>query len=64
MDSIFAVADTENRAICVPGISSAKPFSALMVDTMPDLNFESAGTQCFPRYRYEQVNEKQGVVIR
>ena len=63
MDSIFAAADTENRAICVPGISSAKPFSALMVDTMPDLNFESAGTQCFPRYRYEQVNEKQGVLF-
>ena len=59
MDSIFPAADTENRAICVPGISSAKPFSVLMVDTMPDLNFQSAGTQCFPRYRYEQANDKQ-----
>ena len=59
IDSIFSEADTENRVICVPGIGSAKPFSALMVETMPDLNFESAGTQCFPRYRYEQANEKQ-----
>ncbi len=59
MDSIFPEADTENRTICVPGIGSKKPFSVLMVDTMPDLNFQSAGTQCFPRYRYEQVNENQ-----
>ena len=59
IDSIFPIADTENRAICVPGIGSTKPFSVFMVDIIPDLNFESAGTQCFPRYRYEQVNEKQ-----
>ena len=52
MDSIFPTPDRENRAICVPGISSTKPFSALVVDTIPDLNFESAGAQCFPRYRY------------
>ena len=38
MDSIFPAADTENLAICVPGIGSTKPFSALVVDTMPDLN--------------------------
>ncbi len=25
------------RAICVPGVGSTKPFSALIVDTMPDL---------------------------
>lgn len=60
MDSIFPAINAENRVICVPGVGSAKPFSALVVNTMPDLNFESAGAQCFPRYRYEQVNEKQG----
>ncbi|MDE0099993.1 MAG: N-6 DNA methylase, partial [Truepera sp.] len=47
MDRIFPAADSENRAICV----SAKPFSTLIVDTMPDLHFAAAG-QCFPRYRY------------
>ena len=51
MDSIFPAADSENRAICVPGVGSTKPFSALVVDTMPDLHFVAFG-QCFPRYRY------------
>ena len=41
-----------NRAICVPGVGSTKPFSAVVVDTMPDLELISKG-QCFPRYRYE-----------
>ena len=43
----------KNRAICVPGVGATKGFSALMVDTMPDLEFVSKG-QCFPRYRYER----------
>ena len=50
-DSIFPADDSENRAICVPGVGSTKPFSALMVDCMPDLELVSKG-QCFPRYRY------------
>ena len=58
MDSIFPEADIENRAIYVPGVGSTKPFSALMVNKMPDLHFVAFG-QCFPRYRYEQANEKQ-----
>ncbi len=63
MDSIFPAADTENLAICVPGIGSTKPFSTLMVDTMPDLHFVAFG-QCFPRYRYEQQKEeKQGKLL-
>ena len=57
-DSIFPAADTENRAICVPGVGSTKPFSALVVDTMPDLELVSKG-QCFPRYRYERPDEGQ-----
>ena len=56
MDSIFPEADTDNRAICVPGIGSTKPFSALMVNTMPDLELISKG-QCFPRYRFTEPRE-------
>ena len=52
-DSIFPASNTENRAICVPGVGSTKPFSVLMVDCMPDLHFVGFG-QCFPRYRYER----------
>ena len=57
MDRIFPAANSDNRAICVPGVGSTKPFSALIVDTMPDLHFVAFG-QCFPRYRYEQ--DQQG----
>ena len=56
--TMFPTPDTKNRVICVPGVGSTKPFSALVVDKMPDLHFVAFG-QCFPRYRYEQVNEKQ-----
>lgn len=52
MDQIFPSSNCENSAICVPSLSSSKPFSVLMVDLMPDLNLEAAGTQCFSRYRY------------
>ena len=45
--------DRANHAICVTGIGSTKPFSALIVDTMPDLELISKG-QCFPRYRFER----------
>ena len=58
MDSIFPAVDSENRVICVPGIGSTKPFSALVADTMPDLHFLAFG-QCFPRYRYGERAEVQ-----
>ena len=44
---IFPADASENRAICLPGVGSIKPFSALMVDCMPDLHFAAFG-QCFP----------------
>ena len=59
MDSIFPALDSENRAICVPGVGSTKPLSALMVDTMPDLNLNEAGAQCFPRYQYQEPMDAQ-----
>ena len=51
----------DNRAICVPGVGSTKPFSALVVDLMPDLHFVAFG-QCFPRYRYRQPTDAQGAL--
>ena len=59
MDSIFPASDSENRVLCVPGGGSDKPFSTLVVDTMPDLNINAAGAQCFPRYRYRERAEVQ-----
>ena len=51
MDRIFPDKSSENRVICVSGIGSAKLFSTLVCDTMPDVQLISNG-QCFPRYRY------------
>ena len=48
---IFPPGDGENQAICVPGVCSTKPFSALMVDCMPDRHSVAFG-QCFPHCRY------------
>ncbi len=59
---IFPTPDTENQAICTPGVGSTKPFSALVVDVMMDREVISKG-QCFPRYRYERRNEDQGELL-
>ena len=61
MDRIFPKSGGDNRAICVPGVGSTKPFSALVVDLMPDLHFVAFG-QCFPRYRYRQPTDAQGAL--
>ena len=58
MDRVFPTKDSENRAICVPGVGSTKPFSALVTNTMPDLELVSKG-QCFPRYRFEHGFDNQ-----
>ena len=59
---IFPEADSDNLAICVPGIGSTKPFSVLAVNTMPDLHFVAFG-QCFPRYRFKRRDERQASLL-
>ena len=61
MDIIFPDSSSENRVICVPGIGSKKPFSALITDTMPDLGFNNA-SQCFPRWRYLEPVDAAGAI--
>ena len=62
-NAMFPEANTDNRVICVPGVGSTKPFSALMVDAMPDLHFVAFG-QCFPRYRFERIDQaKEGSLL-
>ena len=58
MDAIFPSSNKGNRAICLTGIGSTKPFSVLAVDSMPDLHFIAFG-QCFPRYRYHAPSSTQ-----
>ena len=62
MNSIFPTADCENRAICVPGVGSTKPFSVLAVNAMPNLHFVAFG-QGLHRFRYERRDELQGGLI-
>ena len=54
----FPNLDTENRAICVPGVGSTKPFSVLVIDKMLDLQLMFNG-QYLPRYRYEKRSDSQ-----
>jgi predicted helicase len=52
MMKYFPTAEAENNVICLTGLGSTKSFSALMTDTLPDLEVISKG-QCFPRFVYE-----------
>ena len=56
MDRIFPSGSSENRVICATSVGSKNAFSALMTDTLPDLELISKG-QCFPRWRYPQPTD-------
>ncbi|WP_067937020.1 DEAD/DEAH box helicase [Alicyclobacillus kakegawensis] len=49
---LFPEPGVENRVIAVTGIGASRPFSALMVNAIPNLHFHDTG-QCFPLYFYE-----------
>jgi len=58
MPSYFPVNESKNRVICVSGVGARSRFSALMTDTLPDLQLIDNG-QCFPLYIYENVVQKK-----
>lgn len=47
----------ENIVISVPGKGSAKPFTCLMLNCIPDLNLNDASGQCFPLYFYGKIDD-------
>ena len=49
---LFPTPSHKNRVICISGIGVNKPFSCLMTDIIPDLEFIGK-SQCFPLYVYE-----------
>ena len=55
--SIFPTAETENRAICVSGLGSNKPFQTLMASMVPSVDILEK-TQCFPFYTYNEDGSK------
>ena len=56
--------ETENRAICVSGIGSNKPFHNLMVSLIPCLDMLEK-TQCFPFYTYDEdgANRRENITV-
>lgn len=60
MPRIFPTSHLRNYVISVPGIGTSKDFSTLILDNLPDLNMQSAGSQCFPLYCYDKVEYKAG----
>ena len=42
----------ENLAICISGMGVTSGFSALLVDTIPDIQLQFNG-QCFPLHVFE-----------
>jgi len=50
---LFPTGDVKNLVICVSGVGLQKPFSCLMTDTTPDLEYVGK-SQCFPLYWYEE----------
>ena len=51
--SIFPMIEAENLAICVCGTGTSKDFSALMIDTLPDLSVVDKSV-CFPIWVYDK----------
>ena len=60
MDKIFPNSLSENRAICATGVGSKILFSAVITDTVPDLEQISKG-QCFPRWQYPKPPDPQQI---
>ena len=54
MPHIFPNGELPNRVIAVTGKGSRNGLSALMVDSLVDLNMLEAGAQCFPFWLYEE----------
>ncbi|HTI61331.1 DEAD/DEAH box helicase [Mucilaginibacter sp.] len=53
MQEFFPNATVKNLIICVSGIGVTKEFSAIITDTLPDLELIGK-SQCFPLYVYEE----------
>ena len=57
--NMFPTSTAKNVVICVSGIGGTKSNTALITNTIPDLNILDAGTQCFPLYWYEKSKSLQ-----
>ena len=58
LPKIFPTNNSDNLLICAMGRGSTKDFSALITNTLPDLEMISKA-QCFPLFAYGQSNDTQ-----
>lgn len=56
---LFPLESLQNLCICITGVGSSKDFSALITNSITDLQLQFNG-QIFPLYFYEEVNHAQG----
>ncbi len=53
---LFPLPSMQNLLICIPSAGGTKGFSAFVVNSVVDRGF-NAGTQCFPLYWYESLED-------
>ncbi len=63
MPSIFPNNKSENLCICIPSINNRKKFFCLLTKNITDLGLNTDGTQCFPLYYYEKVENQQLILF-
>ena len=62
LPKVLPKTDSENFMICVSGAGVNKPFSCLITEYTPDLEFIGK-SQCFPLYWYEENKNQQGTLF-
>ncbi len=61
-DDFFPTPAHKNRVICISGVGVTNPFSCLMTDVVPDLEFIGK-SQCFPLYVYTKDEEREQMTL-
>jgi len=56
---LFPKRNSDNKVICVSGLGGTGNGSAIISNTIVDLNCLDAGTQCFPLYYYEKQDKQR-----
>lgn len=62
MPRLFPTPSHKNRVICISGVGVTKPFSCLMTDVIPDLEFIGK-SQCFPLYVYTKEPKSEQMTL-
>ena len=58
----FPTSKTVNKIICVSGTGGSRNPTAIVTNTITDLNVLDSGTQCFPLYWYEKIERNDSVM--